>query len=240
MPQRPRSSPHRNTRTARAAFPRQAAGDDHRPRPGTALFAGIGHRVWGMLVLVLLGAIIVVLFLGGLKAFHAFGLGFLTEHATGTRPQDRLRRCGHRGLRHPRHARCWRLLMSVPLAFGIAFFLTETCPRNGLKPTHRQPRWSCSRRCPPSSSACGGFSSSCRSWPTYVQPWVIRQLRGLAAASACCSPGRRSAPGILTAALILAVMIIPFIAATMRDVFQTVPVDVQGVGVWPWLHAPGR
>jgi len=44
--------------------------------------------------------------------------------------------------------------------------------------------------------------------------------------------------GIATAALILAVMVIPFIAATMRDVFQTVPAvfkeSAYGVGCTTW------
>ena len=44
--------------------------------------------------------------------------------------------------------------------------------------------------------------------------------------------------GILTAALILAVMVIPFIAATMRDVFETVPPvfkeSAYGLGCTTW------
>ncbi len=45
---------------------------------GDRVFAGLA-RASGILVLVLLGAIIVMLFVGGLQAFRAFGLGFLTD-----------------------------------------------------------------------------------------------------------------------------------------------------------------
>ena len=50
--------------------------DVRRSRFGDAIFALI-TRTSGMFVLLLLGAIIVVLFLGGFQAFRAFGFGFL-------------------------------------------------------------------------------------------------------------------------------------------------------------------
>ncbi len=56
----------------------------------------------------------------------------------------------------------------------------------------------------------------------YVQPWVIDTLGDLPGIGVLFS-GAPFGTGILTAALILAVMIIPFIAAIMRDVFLTVP-----------------
>ena len=53
-----------------------------------------------------------------------------------------------------------------------------------------------------------------------------------------CSPARRSAPASSPPSLILAVMVIPFIAATMRDVFETVPPvykeSAYGVGCTTW------
>ena len=46
--------------------------------------------------------------------------------------------------------------------------------------------------------------------------------------------------GIFTAALILAIMVIPFIAATMRDVFETVPRGLQGIRLRASAARPGR
>ena len=56
----------------------------------------------------------------------------------------------------------------------------------------------------------------------YVQPFVQSTL-GKVPASACCSKGPPMGIGILTAGIILAFMVIPFIAAVMRDVFEIVP-----------------
>jgi phosphate transport system permease protein len=56
----------------------------------------------------------------------------------------------------------------------------------------------------------------------HVQPWLIETL----GPKPCLGVLFRGAPqgiGVLTAGLILAVMVIPFIAAVMRDVFEVVP-----------------
>jgi phosphate transport system permease protein len=58
-----------------AAPPRRRSAGSSR---GDTVFAGLATAA-GLLVLVLLGAIIVSLFIGGLPSFRAFGLGFLTN-----------------------------------------------------------------------------------------------------------------------------------------------------------------
>ena len=76
-------------------------------------------------MLVLLGAIIVVLFLGGLQAFRAFGSGFLISDDWDP-VQDIY------GAAVPIFGTVvtsvLALLLAVPLAFGIAFYLTELAP----------------------------------------------------------------------------------------------------------------
>src|SRR3954467_1083900 len=71
----------------------------------------------------------------------------------------------------------------------------------------------------------------------YVQPFFIDNLGELPGIGSLFA-GPPFGTGILTAALILAVMIIPFIAATMRDVFETVPPvykeSAYGVGCTTW------
>ncbi len=80
----------------------------------------------GLFVLVLLGAIIVSLFIGGLPAFRAFGLGFLFN--ADWDPVQEIY-----GAAVPIYGTVvtavLALLIAVPLAFGIAFFLTEMAPQ---------------------------------------------------------------------------------------------------------------
>ncbi len=104
-------------------------------RSGTRVFAGLA-KASGILVLVLLGAIIVMLFVGGLPAFRAFGLGFLTS--TRWDPAHDIY-----GAVIPIYgtvvSAVLAMVLSVPLAFGIAFFLTEIAPQWMRRPgRHRR------------------------------------------------------------------------------------------------------
>ena len=86
---------------------------------------------------------------------------------------------------------------------------------------------------PASSTACGASSSSCRSSSARAAP-AGQDPRRVPAPRACSSPGPPLGIGMLTAGIILAVMVIPFIAAVMRDVFELVPPDAQGVAPTGW------
>ena len=57
--------------------------------------------------------------------------------------------------------------------------------------------------------------------------------------SAGLSSGPPVGIGILSAGIILAIMIIPFIAAVMRDVFEVTPALAEGVGIWARLDDLG-
>ena len=181
----------------------------------------------------MLGAIIVVLFLGGLQAFHAFGFGFLisddwdpVQHIYGAAVP----------IFGTVVTSILALLLAVPLAFGIAFYLTEW-PPSGCAARSAPPS-SCWRRCPRSFTACGASSCSSRSWRSTSSPPLIDSLGRPSGAIGFLFSGPPFGTGILTAALILAVMVIPFIAATMRDVFETVPPVFKelayGVGCTTW------
>ena len=71
----------------------------------------------------------------------------------------------------------------------------------------------------------------------YIQPTIIDAVDGWPVLDTLFS-GAPFGTGIFTAALILAIMIIPYIAATMRDVFLTVPPvfkeSAYGVGCTTW------
>ena len=107
-----------------------------------------------MLVLVLLGAIIVLLLVGGLPAFRAFGLHFLVS--TDWDPVQ-----NQFGALVPIFGTVvtavLAMIMAVPLAFGIAFFLTEIAPRLVARPGRHRGR-AARRDSPRSSTACGASS----------------------------------------------------------------------------------
>ena len=198
---------------------------------GDRLFGALARGA-GVLVLVLLGAIIVSLFIGGLPSFRAFGLPFLTEtdwdpvHAVfgagvpvfGTLVTSAL-----------------ALLMAVPLAFGIAFYLTEIAPDWFRRPVGIAIELLAA--VPSIIYGMWGFFVIVPVMSEYVEPFLTDWL-GDVPFLGILFQGAPFGTGILTAALVLAVMIIPFIAATMRDVFMTVPPvfkeSAYGVGCTTW------
>ena len=71
----------------------------------------------------------------------------------------------------------------------------------------------------------------------YIQPFFIKYFANLPSFGQLFS-GAPLGIGMFTAALVLAIMIIPFIAATMRDVFEAVPdllkESAYGIGATKW------
>ena len=189
-------------------------------------------RLAGVLVLILLGAIIVELFLGALPAFRQFGLAFVwTELWDPVADQY--------GALVPIYGTVTTavlaIALAVPVAFGIAFFLTELAP-----PWLRRPVGTAVEllaAVPSIIYGMWGFFVIVPIMSQYVQPAVIDSLGDLPLVGGLFA-GPPFGTGILTAALILAVMIIPFVAATMRDVFATVPPvykeSAYGLGATRW------
>jgi phosphate transport system permease protein len=198
---------------------------------GDAVF-GFAVRAAGVFVLVLLGSLIVTLFIGGLPAFRAFGLGFV--FSTDWDPvQDVF------GAAVPIYGTLvtsvLALIMAVPLAFGIAFYLTELAPMWIRRPVGTAIELLAA--VPSIIYGMWGFFVIVPLMSQYIQPSVIDTFDGIPLLQDFFA-GPPFGTGIFTAALILAVMIIPFIAATMRDVFLTVPAvfkeSAYGVGCTTW------
>ncbi|MBS0640998.1 MAG: phosphate ABC transporter permease subunit PstC, partial [Proteobacteria bacterium] len=198
---------------------------------GDTIFALV-NRFAGAFVLILLGAIIVVLFEGGFKAFSTFGLGFLISDDWDP-VQDVY------GAAVPIFGTIvtsvLALLMAVPLAFGIAFYLTEMAPAWLRRPVSTAVELLAA--VPSIIFGMWGFFVVVPLMAEYIQPTLIDSL-GEWPVIGFLFAGPPFGTGILTAAFILAVMIIPFIAATMRDVFETVPAvykeSAYGVGCTTW------
>jgi phosphate transport system permease protein len=198
---------------------------------GDAIFGGIA-RLSGAFVLVLLGAIIVVLFLGGLAAFRQFGAGF--PFSTTWDPVKEVF-----GAAVPIYGTIvtsiLALIFAVPVSFGIAFYLTELAPAWVRRPIGTAIELLAA--VPSIIYGMWGFFVIAPAMAEYIQPIFIDTFDGIPLLEDLFA-GPPFGTGIFTASIVLAVMVIPFIAATMRDVFETVPPvykeSAYGVGCTTW------
>ena len=174
-------------------------------------------RVFAFGVLLLLGGIVVALAVGALPAFRAFGWGFLTSDAWnpvkdlfGALP----------AIYGTLISSFIAMLIGIPLALGIAVFLTELCP-----PPLRRPIGTLIEPLAAIPSIIYGIWGLFVLAPflqLHVQPLLIDTL-GDVPIFGDLFQGPPLGLGVLTAGIILGVMVLPFIAAVMRDVFLTVP-----------------
>ena len=211
-------------------------------RPGRRGGTSLGDRVFeslcrgaGLFVLLLLGAIIVTLFIGGLPAFREFGVGFL--FSTSWNPVEGREDYGALApVLGTIVSAVLAIVLAVPVAFGIAFFLTELAPE-----WLRQPIATAIELLAAIPSIIYGM------WGLFVLVPFVQQYIQLTIGDALAAVPvvgflfeSRSFAGtsLFTAGLVLAVMILPFIAATMRDVFTQVPPvykeSAYGLGATRW------
>ena len=175
----------------------------------TLVFAG--------LVLILLGGVIVALIDGAWPALHHFGWSFVFSEAWNPVTENF-------GARAPIYGTVVTstiaMLIGIPLSFGIAIFITELCP-GWLK-----------RPIGVAIELLAGIPSIIYGiWGLFVlapilqstlQPFLIDTLGELPVIGHLFS-GPPLGIGVLTAGLILAIMVLPYITSVMRDVFETVP-----------------
>lgn len=190
------------------------------------IFTGITFSFAALVLLVLFG-ILVSLMWQAWPAINEFGLGFF--YSTTWSPST-----GEFGA----GIAIWgtlatsliALLIGVPISFGIAMFLTESCPV-----WMRRPLGTAIELLAGVPSIIYGFWGLFIFAPMvqeYIQPWMISWLG---------EPFFAGPPlglGVFTAGLVLALMVIPFIASVMRDVFETVPAVLKesayGIGCTRW------
>ncbi|WP_443082396.1 phosphate ABC transporter permease subunit PstC [Tepidimonas sp.] len=127
------------------------------------------------------------------------------------------------------------LLLAVPLAFGIALFLTETCPLWLRRPLGTAVELLAA--VPSIIYGMFGLFVFAPLFADYVQV-PLQQVLGGMPLIGWLFGGAPTGIGILTAGIILAFMILPFIAAVMRDVFEIVPgilrESAYGLGCTTW------
>jgi phosphate transport system permease protein len=127
------------------------------------------------------------------------------------------------------------LAIAVPVSFGIALFLTELSPA-WLK----RPLGTAIELLAAVPSIVYGMWGLLVFGPvlaTYIQQPLQKLLKGVPVLETLVS-GPAVGIGILPAGVILAIMIIPFIAAVMRDVFEVTPPMLKesayGLGCTTW------
>jgi phosphate transport system permease protein len=127
------------------------------------------------------------------------------------------------------------LLIAVPLSFGIAVFLTELCPATLRRPLGTAVELLAA--VPSIIYGMFGLFIFAPLFAEYVQPALAATL-GQVPGLGILFSGAFNGIGILCAGLILAMMILPFIASVMRDVFEIVPPVLKesayGIGCTTW------
>jgi phosphate transport system permease protein len=221
----------RSVQTAIPAIPAMSSPRAPRRAMGDILFAAAA-RASGGLVLLLLGGIILSLFIGGIGAFRQFGIGFVTSGIWNPVTQ---KFGGLVPIYGTLITSALALVLAVPLAFGIAFYLTELAPAWQRRPVGTAIELLAA--VPSIIYGMWGFFVIVPIMSSFIQPAVIGAADGIPVLQDVFA-GPPFGTGILTAALILAVMVIPFVAATMRDVFLTVPAvykeSAYGIGCTRW------
>ncbi len=180
----------------------------------------IFHKItfsFAFLVLLVLAGIIVSLIISAWPAFEHFGPGFITRIEWDPINDEYGALIAIAGTLITSFI---ALLIAFPISFGIALFLTEICP-NWLK-----------RPLGTSVELLAGVPSIIYGmWGMFVfAPFMSDHIQPLLQNTLGNVPvigelfqGPMMGIGMLTAGIILSIMIIPFIAAVMRDVFETCP-----------------
>ena len=171
----------------------------------------------GMLVLVALAAAALSMLWGGRAAFAEFGLGFLWSDVWDPVGQQFGALVSIYGTVV---TALIAMIIAVPVSFGVAMFLTEISPK-----WLRGPIGSAIELLAGIPSIIYGMWGLFVLVPVlseHVYPWVDAHMGQWPLVGALFA-GPPIGLGMLTAGLVLAIMVIPFISSVMREVFLTVP-----------------
>jgi phosphate transport system permease protein len=189
-------------------------------------------RLAAITVLVLLSAVILSLVSGSLPALREFGLNFLIEQRWNPVTEKF-------GALAPIYGTLVTsfiaMLIAVPVGLLIAIFLTELCPRWLRRPIGI------------AIELLAGIPSIIYGiWGLFVfapflqqtlQPFLITTFGPIPILSSLFA-GPPYGIGVLTASLILAIMVLPFVTSISRDVFDAVPPMLKeaayGIGCTTW------
>ncbi len=198
---------------------------------GDIIFSAL-VRLAALLTLFLLGGIIISLIIASWPSIQKFGFAFLWG-------KDWDAPAGVFGALVPIYGTVMTsliaLIIAVPVSFGIALFLTELAPNWLKRPLGVAIELLAA--IPSIVYGMWGLFVFAPLFATYFQQPVGDVLSSIPIVGELFS-GPAFGIGILAAGVILAIMIIPYIAAVMRDVFEQTPVMMKesayGIGCTTW------
>ncbi len=195
------------------------------------LFRGT-TRFFAYLVLAVVSAILVSLIIGAWPALHKFGFGFLKSDAWNPVTEQFGAAVAIFGTLA---TSAIALFIAVPVSFGIAVFITELAPAWLKRPIGTAIELLAA--IPSIIYGMWGLFVFVPVFSETVQPWMTEHLINIPILGPLVD-GPPMGIGIFTAGLILAIMILPFITAVMRDVFEVVPLVLKesayGLGATTW------
>ncbi len=183
-------------------------------------------------VVLVLAGVLVSLLIDSLPALRTFGLPFLW-HERWSPAKDIY------GAAAPIYGTLMTsliaMLIGVPISFGIAIFLTEICPQKLRRPIGTAIELLAG--IPSIIYGLWGFFVLAPIMQRTVQPFLINTFGDVPVIGTLFS-GAPYGIGLLTAGIVLAIMVLPFITSVTRDVFATVPVMLResayGMGMTTW------
>ena len=206
------------------------------PRPRSALWLDPAFewltKAFAFLVFSILAAILVSLVVGSELTLRKYGISFLWRE-----DWDPVRE--EFGALVPIYGTLMTsfiaMAIAVPVSFGIALFLTELSPGWLKRPLGTAIEMLAA--IPSIIYGMWGLFVLAPLGQTYVQPLMVKAFGDIPLIGALFS-GPPLGIGMMTAGLILSIMVIPFIAAVMRDVFELVPPMLKesayGLGATTW------
>ncbi len=183
-------------------------------------------------VLVILGGVIVSLIIGSVPALRAFGVEFPFSQSWNPVTEKF-------GALAPIYGTLVTsfiaMLIAVPVGLMVAFFLTELCPKWLRRPIAIAIELLAG--IPSIIYGIWGLFVFAPFMQEYVQPLLIAAFGNIPVLSSLFE-GPPYGIGVLTSALILAIMVLPFITSISRDVFEAVPPVLKeaayGLGCTTW------
>jgi phosphate transport system permease protein len=189
-------------------------------------------RSAALAVLVILGGVIVSLIIGSIPALKAFGIEFPFSQSWNPVTEKF-------GALAPIYGTLVTsfiaMLIAVPVGLMVAFFLTELCPKWLRRPIAIAIELLAG--IPSIIYGIWGLFVFAPFMQEYVQPLLIAAFGNIPVLSSLFE-GPPYGIGVLTSALILAIMVLPFITSISRDVFEAVPPVLKeaayGLGCTTW------
>ena len=202
--------------SADIALPRVSAAKSRHGAIGDFVFRSLTF-FFALLVLLILGGVIVALVEGAIPALRTFGVSFLFTEVWNPVTEKF-------GALAPIYGTlvtsAVAMVIGIPVAFGIAVFITEICPIWLKRPLATMIELLAA--IPSIIYGIWGLFVFAPFVQEYIEPAIIGSLGQLPGIGALFA-GPPLGIGVLTAGFILAIMVLPFISSIMRDVFETVP-----------------